>query len=80
MVYDCTDDSALVIRTGEPGYAVFTNPDSDGQGKTYDIFQDDGTGNGDFICGVTDLYWARRIAHSLDLHAHSEFDHNGNLK
>jgi hypothetical protein len=51
--------------TGEPGYAIHKSTDSDGY-PLFEIYADDGRGNGDYITGTADQFWAERIAHALD--------------
>jgi hypothetical protein len=78
MVYDQTDDNKPAEMTGKPGFTIHKS--QPGDEHTYSIYTDDGRGNGDYVCGVTDDYWARRIAHSLDQLNAGNFDFVGVLK
>lgn len=66
MVYDSTDDAPFPRkRTGEPGYAVFSE-DLERLGISYTVFTDDGRGTGEYVCQTTERWYAFRIARLLD--------------
>lgn len=78
MVYDNT--LGTPIFTGQSGYAIHECPAelSTGTPIMYEIYTDDGRGNGDYVCTSSQLYWARRIAHGLDNLEAENFDLQGN--
>lgn len=70
MVYDRTG-----LQTGVPpspieqharGFAIHSEVVTDGRGTIYNLYTDDGRGNGDYVCETTDRFWAFRIAQALD--------------
>lgn len=65
MVYKATDEARV---QGEPGYAIYApNQAYDGDLKfMWEIYTDDGAGNGDFVARASEKYWAERIAYALD--------------
>ena len=72
MVYDNTiyrrTQSEITVG-GPAGFALHDTAPAGGDpvdGYRYELYSDDGRGNGDFICGSNDLEWMRRVAHSLD--------------
>lgn len=78
MVYDNTNPQIRIEHNGDRGYAIHENKE-DGDTPTFDIYEDDGRGNGDHLCSTASVYWARVIAHTLDQYfAHSDYDYNGN--
>ena len=77
MVYDNTQGTPTF--NGEFGYAIHETIEDD-KYKSYDLYTDDGYGNGDHICTSSDIYWIRRIAHSIDQLEPKLFDCNGNIK
>lgn len=83
MVYDNTEGEHptyfVNADTDERGYAI--HEDLDAAEHRYSIYYtDNGCDNGNFVASTNDLYYARRIAHSLDMHTSVEFDHAGNLR
>ena len=66
MVYDMTAKDAKHPNSGIKGYAIIKGSESDFQYPVYEIYTDDGQGNGDYVCSTSDFYWARLIAQSLD--------------
>jgi len=62
MVYDNTKEKPEF--NGERGYAIHRIT---GKTITYELYTDDGRGNGEYICVSDDLYWIRRIAYSMDI-------------
>jgi len=81
MVYDHTVDGLggyydSSRQEPEKSYAIY---DGCSDETHYSLFTDDGHGNGNYICGSSDIYWIRRIAYSLDSIPASYFDYNGNL-
>lgn len=70
MVYDCTDPVTVVYTDNiiRPGYAIHKIDASVSESgiTEWEIYTDDGRGNGDFVCRAADSYWAGRIARSLD--------------
>ena len=76
MIYDNTDRFVPVHEreSNEPGFSIHRNWNDGDEHKLvigpgdhqFSIFTDDGRGNGDYVCGTSDLTWARRIAGGLD--------------
>jgi len=68
MIYDWTQDDVLVLQQlySESGYSIHDNGESNLDEHRYEIYTDDGRGNGDFVCTTSDLFWIRRIAQALD--------------
>lgn len=72
MIYDRTNERENVSSSDthlhEPGYAIHSRPASDvfGEIAGYELYTDDGRGNGDFVCFTPEHYWAERIALALD--------------
>lgn len=65
MVHDQTGDNPTPYPfDGEGGYTIHQSL-NEGYPE-YEIYSDDGQGNGDFICKTPDIYWARTIAQALD--------------
>ena len=77
MVYDNTQCSNPRLTTGERGFAIHDNGGLNLDEHRYELYTDDGRGNGDYICGSSDIYWIRRIAYSLDEVSRDNFDVNG---
>lgn len=63
MVYNMTGNNAY-LSTGEIGYAIHECME-DGM-KWFELYTDDGRGNGNYICRSADFYWIERIAYALD--------------
>jgi hypothetical protein len=83
MVYDWTEnfDKYQHELSGEKGYAIHDNGKNTEDEFRFSIYEDDGQGNGNFICASNELYWARIIAYSLDDAMLTQlFDHLGNIK
>jgi hypothetical protein len=82
MVYDYINNSP-VREYEERGYTIHdANPQASptASGPRYELYTDDGRGNGDYIAGSDDIYWIRRIADALDQTDAQDYDSNGNRK
>lgn len=79
MVYDNTHVAKPDYSSGEKGYAIHKSVDNEYE-HTYNLYTDDGRGNGDYIAGSDDVYWIRRIAHALDLTEAKDYDYSGDPK
>lgn len=78
MVYDMTSPDPRPrhglrgpIIQGPPGYAIHKNEDDSPQhlAPTFPIYEDDGAGNGDFVCMCYTPEKAREVAIALDAYA-----------
>lgn len=69
-VYDMTTDTAVHPKDGKAGYTI--HKVSDLVETFFELYTDDGKGNGDFICRASDHYWAERIACALDNDGYNE--------
>jgi len=79
VVYDMTENEVYYAQTPPvPGFDIITCCKTNI--ITYEIYTDDGRGNGDYVTTCSDIYWARRIAYSLDEVGSKPFDYNGNWK
>lgn len=76
MIHDWTELPAH-LSPAQPGYAIHFRCGDQDESPTYELYSDDGSGNGDYICSSTDLYWIRRIAVGLDMQRAEDFDHTG---
>lgn len=65
MIYDMTGNE-LYPHTGEPGFAIHKSMATDIDG--FELYTDDGKGNGDYICFSPDKFWIERIAFAMDVH------------
>lgn len=69
MVYDRTD-GAKSEPAGERGYAIHESQagplEVEGEITQFEIYTDDGRGNGDFVCKTPSREWAFKIAQLLD--------------
>ncbi len=70
MVYDMSDDSNAYIG-GESGYAI--HKCTEDNETFFELYTDDGRGNGDYICKSYDKYWIERIAYALDATAEKKY-------
>lgn len=78
MIYDNT--SSRPNKYTEERIQGFTiHENSEGE-HLYSLYTDDGRGNGNYICGASELYWIRRIAHGLDAQDPRQFNYHGELK
>lgn len=66
MVYDMSTDKAVYPNTGEPGYAIHKTTGNVVDADGYELYTDDGKGNGDYICFSPDKFWIERIAFAMD--------------
>ena len=75
MIYDNTDK--VEYGSGERGYAIHSHVEENHM--VYELYTDDGRGNGNFICNASELYWIRRIAEGLDMQDcdGDKFDYEG---
>lgn len=88
MVYDNTQAHRVLRPSSQSGFAIhdggeaLTEADllTRGSEHRYSLYTDDGRGNGDFVCGSSDLYWIRRIAYSLDFVSGQGFTYDGLVK
>lgn len=67
MVYDCTVNlrTPEQLRVGGPtGFSVHDNKDANG--PRFEVYSDDGHGNGNHVATCGELAWALAVAHSLD--------------
>lgn len=71
MIYDNTQvdfkyDLTQQNPTGYAIHAVSEEIQNITSRRKYELYTDDGRGNGDFICESNDYYWIERIARALD--------------
>jgi len=59
-IYYRIDDS-LPLLTGDSGYAVYKADDKDG----FEVYTDDGKGNGDYVCHVIDQFYLDKVIAGL---------------
>lgn len=71
MVYDNTIQRRSVTDLNRGGSTGFSIHDigpvaTESAYCRYEIYTDDGRGNGDYVCACPELGWARAIAQALD--------------